>query len=139
MKKDRRGNMNNLVDLRDRTPEERERIARMGADATNNIRREKKRTLELLELMLAGEITYNDANMTREQAYVLATINKGIESGKTELLELLARLRGELVQKQEVDVKTLPAVLTEEIVDDDEEPSAPKKKSAKRKTKEVTE
>lgn len=125
----------NLVSLRDRSPEELAAIGRAGGIASGIAKREKKKTLALLELMLSGEITYNDAKMTREQAYVLATINKGIESGKVELMELLARLRGELVQKQEVDVKSLPAVLTEELSDEELKELAPPRKKPGRKKK----
>lgn len=125
----------NLRPLDKMTLEERQAIGRNGGIKSGESKREKKKTLEMLELMLSGKISYQEAEMTREQAYILATINKGIENGRVELLELIARLRGELVQKQEVDVKSLPAVLTEELSDEDlkELDPAPKKRGRPKK------
>ena len=114
----------NLIPMNERTAEEKSKIARMGGIASGEARREKRKTLDMLEMLLEQKIKTEDGRMSREQAYMLSVLNRGIRYGSTDLLELLAKLRGELVQKSEVDFNgQLPVVLTD-IVEDDETPTA---------------
>ena len=114
----------NLISLAERTPEERKQFARTGGIASGEARREKRKTLDMLETLLAGKVkTKTGKTMTREQAYVLSVIRKGCKTGSVDLLELIAKLRGEMVNKTEMDVSTnIPVVLTEaDIIEDDED------------------
>lgn len=48
-------NEENLINLRDRTPEERKEIARKGAEATNKLLKERKTLKEELLLLLSQD------------------------------------------------------------------------------------
>lgn len=117
-----------LISIGDRPMEERQAIGRKGGLRAAEVKREKKRTIELVDAMLRGQIKYDGKIVTREQAYVLAAIKRGIETGKVDLLELIARLRGELVNKNEVEIGNLPVVLTEEFMGNPEKFGAKKGK-----------
>lgn len=117
-------NEENLRPMTQRTPEDVKRITTAGGKASGVARREKRKTLDMLELALSGKVkTKSGATLTREQVYILSVIRKGCKSGSVDLLELVAKLRGELVNRQEVEVSgSIPAVLTEEMVIVDTEP-----------------
>lgn len=126
----------NLIPASELTPEERAEIGRRGGIASGAARREKRRTLDMIEAWL--EAKDDTGEMTNENAYILAVIRRGIRTGDPTLLELLAKLRGELVQKSEIDLNgAIPAILTDDmIVDDDvpeEKPKKPRKRACKTK------
>jgi len=126
----------NLVPMSERTPEDQHRIAMMGGIASGAARREKRRTLDMIEAWLAATADDEDG-LSNEDAYIRAVIRRAQRTGSTDLLELLAKLRGELVQKSEIDLNgTIPAVLTDDmLIDDyDDEPEEkPKRKSRAKK------
>lgn len=126
-------NKQNLVSLADKPEDERRDFARMGGIASGESRREKRKTLDMLEMLLEQKISTEDGRISREQAYMLSVLKKGIATGRVDLLELIAKLRGEMVNKTEMDVSgNIPAVLTEEMIITDDELEEKPKKSAKR-------
>lgn len=83
----------NLINLKDRTPEERKRIAKMGNIAGLETRRNKKKMREALEEILqmkreGGELTY------QEEA-ILGLI-EGATEGKAENFKVILETLGEL-------------------------------------------
>lgn len=118
----------NLIPMNERTAEEKSKIATMGGVASGVARREKRKTLDMLEMLLEQKIKTDDGRMTREQAYMLSVLKRGIKFGNIDLLELIAKLRGELVQKSELDVNgAIPTVVMsdEMIIEDcDEAPES---------------
>ena len=110
----------NLIPMNERTAEEKSRIATMGGIASGVARREKKKTLEMLEAWLA-KANDNDCTLSNEDAYIVSVIRRAIKTGDTALMELTAKLRGELVQKSEVDINgAIPTVvLTDEFIDEE--------------------
>lgn len=124
-------NENNLIPCSERTPEERAEMGRRGGIASGEARREKRKTLDMLEMLLAEKVETEDGKkMSREELYMLKVIQRGIRSGSIDLLDFTAKLRGEMVNKTEMDVSgNIPAVLTEEMIIEDE----PEQKKAKRK------
>lgn len=117
----------NLIPMNERTPEDCHRIATMGGIASGVARREKKKTLEMLEAWLAKK-NDNDPTLSNEDAYILSAIRRAIKTGDTALMELTAKLRGELVQKSEVDINgAIPAVVMsdEMMIEDEENPENP--------------
>ena len=120
----------NLIPLDQLPEDEARKIQRNGGIASGEARREKRKTLDMLEMLLAGKIDTEDGRVSREQAYMLSVLKRGIATGNVDLLELIAKLRGEMVNKTEMDVSgNIPAVLTEEMIIEDE----PEQKKAKRK------
>jgi hypothetical protein len=120
----------NLIPASQRTPEERAEIGRLGGIASGAARREKRRTLDMIEMWL--EETDDTGETTNENAYIRAVIRRGIRTGDTKLLELLAQLRGELVQKSEIDLNgAIPAILTDDMIVDDDIPEEKPKKAGK--------
>ena len=125
-------NNENLIPCNERSPEEVAELGRRGGIASGEARREKRKTLDMLEMLLAGKIDTEDGRVSREQAYMLSVLKRGIATGNVDLLELIAKLRGEMVNKSEVEMSgNIPAVLTEEMIIEDETEEKPKK-SAKR-------
>lgn len=123
---------NNLVSLADKPEDERRELARIGGIASGEARREKRKTLDMLEMLLAEKISTEEGKVSREQAYMLSVLKKGIATGNVDLLELIAKLRGEMVNKTEMDVSgNIPAVLTEEMIIEDDEPEQKKSKRKK--------
>lgn len=125
-------NNDNLIPASERTHEDYVAMGRNGGIASGEARREKRKTLDMLEMLLAGKIDTEDGKISREQAYMLSVLKRGIATGNVDLLELIAKLRGEMVNKTEMDVSgNIPAVLTEEMIITDDEEEKPKK-TAKR-------
>ena len=94
----------NLITLRDRSPEERARIVKMGNIAGNEAKREKKRMREALAEILqmkrkGGELTY------QEEA-ILGLI-EGATEGKAENFKVILETLGELKAEES---KTTPDV-----------------------------
>jgi hypothetical protein len=120
----------NLIPANQRTPEEWSKIASAGGIASGAARREKRRTLDMIEAWL--DATDDTGETTNENAYIRAVIRRGIRTGDTKLLELLAQLRGELVQKSEIDLNgAIPAVLTDDMIVDDDIQDIPEEKPKK--------
>lgn len=116
-----------LIPLTDRTPEQVKAITTAGGVASGKARREKRKTLDLLELALSGKIKTKKGDvLTREQAYILSVIKRGCKTGNVDLLELIAKLRGELVNKQDIEVSAnIPAVLTDDLIIADSDNTPP--------------
>lgn len=79
-------NEQNLVNLKDRTPEERKEIARKGAEATNRIRAERKTLKEELLLLLQKN--------NYQEKISLSLINEA-EKGNTKAYEVIRDTIGE--------------------------------------------
>lgn len=96
----------NLVDLRDRTPEERRRIAQMGGKKSQEINQKKRTLKEYLELALALEDETGEDKYTK---IVKALINEA-EDGNVKAFETIRdsigqKPKDEIEQKQEIVVK----------------------------------
>lgn len=123
----------NLIPANQRTPEEWSKIAAAGGIASGAARREKKRTIDMIEAWLERR-SEADPTVSNEDAYIMSVIRRGIRTGDPTLLELLAKLRGEMVQKSEIDLNgAIPAVLTDDMIVDDDDIPEEKPKKAKRK------
>lgn len=121
-------NNSNLIPASERTHEDFVEIGRKGGIASGEARREKRKTLEMLEMLLEQTISTEDGKISREQAYMLSVLKKGIATGNVDLLELIAKLRGEMINKTEMDVSgSIPAVLTEEMIVEDKPKTRSKK------------
>lgn len=105
-------NEENLINLRDRTPRERQEISRKGAEATNRLRRERKTLKEELLLLLSE----NDM----QEKISLALLQKAMQ-GDTKAFEVMRDTIGEK-PKDEIDLKgsmTYEKAIRE-VVDEDE-------------------
>ena len=130
-------NDKNLIPSSERTPEERSELGRKGGIASGEARREKRKTLDLLEQILAEKITTDDGlTMSREEWYIYNVIKQSSKRGTTDLLELTAKLRGEMITKAEIDTNgNLPIVLTEAYTGEDDTPLQREKPKKVRRTK----
>ena len=91
-------NEQNLVNLKDRTPRERQEISRKGANATNKLKRERKTLREELLLLLSQGDT--------QEKVSLALIHKA-QKGDTKAFEVLRDTIGEkMAEKVEVSKTT---------------------------------
>jgi hypothetical protein len=89
-------NEENLINLRDRTPEERKEIARKGAEATNKLLKERKTLKEELLLLLSQD--------NFQERISLALLEKAT-TGDTKAFEVIRDTVGEKpVDKLEADV-----------------------------------
>ena len=89
-------NEENLINLRDRSPEERKEIARKGAEATNKLLKERKTFREELLILLSQGDT--------QKKISLAMLEKAMK-GDTKAFEVLRDTVGEKpVDKVEADV-----------------------------------
>ena len=79
-------NEQNLINLKDRTPEERKEIARKGAEATNRIKAERKTLKEELLLLLQKN--------NYQEKISLSLIDKAL-SGDTKAYEVIRDTIGE--------------------------------------------
>lgn len=122
-------NDNNLIPLNKRTPEERRNIAIAGGIASGESRRESKRMLNALNWGLQRKSRIR-SEMTVEES-VIECVTQGGENDAEiglKLIELHAKLSGEMVNKTEMDVSgNIPAVLTEEMIITDDVEEKPKK------------
>ncbi len=123
----------NLIPASELTPEERAEIGRRGGIASGAARREKRRIIDMIDAFMERP-SESDPGLTNEEAYLRAVIRRGLKYGNIDLMRLRAELRGELVQKNEIDLNgAIPAVLTDDMIVDDDFPEEKPKKSAKRK------
>ena len=124
----------NLIPANQRTPEEWSRIASAGGIASGAARREKRRIIDMIDAFMDLPSESNP-EMSNEEAYLLAVVRRGLKYGNIDLLRLRAELRGELVQKNEIDLNgAIPTVLTDVVDDDDfpeEKPKKPRKRACK--------
>ena len=89
-------NENNLINLKDRTPEERKEIARKGAEATNKLLKERKTLKEELLLLLSQD--------NFQERISLALLEKAT-TGDTKAYEVIRDTVGEKpTDKIEADV-----------------------------------
>jgi hypothetical protein len=87
-------NEENLINLRDRTPEERKEIARKGAEATNKLLKERKTLKEELLLLLSQGNT--------QEKISLSLIAQAME-GNTKAFEIIRDTVGEK-PKENIDL-----------------------------------
>ena len=99
-------NEQNLVSLKDRTPRERNEIARKGAEATNKKRRESKKFAELFENFLNRKVTneqmkeqlkefgFTDEECTNKNAIVFAQYREAFK-GSTQASIFIRDTMGE--------------------------------------------
>lgn len=120
----------NLIPASELTPEERAEIGRRGGIASGAARREKRRIIDMIDAFMERPSESNPG-ISNEEAYLLAVVRRGLKYGNIDLLRLRAELRGELVQKNEIDLNgAIPTVLTD-MVDDDDFPEEKPKKTRK--------
>ena len=123
----------NLIPASELTPEERAEIGRRGGIASGAARREKRRSIDVSDAFM-DRPSESDPGLTNEEAYLRAVVRRGLKYGNIDLLRLRAELRGELVQKNEIDLNgAIPAVLTDDMIVDDDDIPQEKPKKAKRK------
>lgn len=94
----------NLITLRDRSPEEKDRIIKMGNKAGLEKRREKKRMREALEEIL--QMKREGATLTYQEEAILGLI-EGATEGKAENFKVILETLGELKTEES---KTTPDV-----------------------------
>lgn len=82
----------NLIPLNERTPEERRRIAQMGAKASN----ESKRHRRLMRDVLEDKLDIKDAEGLTNQERVILGLIKGAIDGKAENFKAILETLGEL-------------------------------------------
>ena len=82
----------NLIPLNERTPEERRRIAQMGAKASN----ESKRHRRLMRDVLEDKLDLKDAEGLTNQERVILGLIKGAIDGKAENFKAILETLGEL-------------------------------------------
>lgn len=125
----------NLIPASELTPEERAENGRRGGIASGAARREKRRVIDMIDAFMERP-SESDPTLTNEEAYLLAVVRRGLKYGNIDLLRLRAELRGELVQKNEVELNgVIPTVLTDVVSDDDDIPEEKPKKPRKRACK----
>lgn len=83
-------NEQNLINLKDRTPEERKEIARKGAEATNAIKAKRKTLKEELELLLE-KIEDGQTNQER----ISISLFREAMKGNTKAFEIIRDTVGE--------------------------------------------
>ena len=98
-------NEENLINLKDRTPEERKEIARKGAEATNKLLRERKTLKQELLLLLSQN------NM--QEKISLALLEKAT-TGDTKAYEVIRDTIGEK-PKEEIEVTDMTNKKFDEI------------------------
>jgi hypothetical protein len=126
--------LDNLIPACDLTPEERREIGRRGGIASGAARREKRRIIDMIDAFMERPSESNPG-MSNEEAYLLAIVRRGLKYGNIDLMRLRAELRGELVQKNEIDLNgAIPTVLTD-VVDFDDIPEEKPKKRGRRACK----
>lgn len=98
-------NEENLINLKDRTPEERKEIARKGAEATNKLLRERKTLKQELLILLSQN------NM--QEKISLALLEKAT-TGDTKAYEVIRDTIGEK-PKEEIEVTDMTNKKFDEI------------------------
>lgn len=86
----------NLIPLNERTPEERRRIAQMGAKASNESKRHRKLMRDILE----DKLDLMDAEGLTNQERVTLGLIKGAIDGRAENYKVILETLGELKQEQ---------------------------------------
>ena len=94
-------NSQNLISLAERSEEERKKIARMGAQASIEVRRENKAMKKMLEACLEMK---NNKGLTYRQLATMGLINgaiKGNANNYKTILEVLGELKPEEEKKND--------------------------------------
>ena len=120
-------NEENLVNLKDRTPRERQEISRKGAEATNRIRRQRKTMKEQAELLLSlavknpklrktmSELGIEETEQNNQMAMIIAVMNKAISKGDIQAFNSLQATIGEKPIEKVEHSGSIPVVLSEDI------------------------
>lgn len=88
----------NLIPLNERSPEERSRIAKMGAKASN----ESKKRRKLMRDILEDKLDLMDAEGLTNQERVTLGLIKGAIDGRAENYKMILETLGELKQEENV-------------------------------------
>lgn len=81
-------------------------IQRKGGICSGIAKRRRKSILELIETAMDTEIvTKENGLITAEQAYALNLVKRCVRTGDIKLAELIAKLRGEFIDKKELTGK----------------------------------
>lgn len=97
-------NEQNLVDLRDRTPEERSEIGRKGAEASNKVQRERKTLKAELLLLLEQGDTQEKISLSLIQQALQGNV-KAFETIRDTIGEKpVEKVENEVVSKIRVDL-----------------------------------
>ena len=88
----------NLIPLNERSPEERSRIAKMGAKASN----ESKKRRKLMRDILEDKLDLMDAEGLTNQERVTLGLIKGAIDGRAENYKVILETLGELKQEENV-------------------------------------
>ncbi len=114
-------NEENLINLRDRTPEERKEIARKGAEATNELKKKKKTMKEQAELLLSlgvtnkklkekmNELGIEEEDQTNQMAMIISMLNvtlKGNKGSVSAFNTLQATIGEKPIEKVEISKST---------------------------------
>lgn len=101
-------NNENLINLKERSKEERRRIAKMGAKASIKKRKEIKTLKE--ELLLLLDSTDDDGNTKRRKISI--SLIKEAEKGNTKAFELIQNITdGKPTYQVNVETKQIPLII----------------------------
>ncbi len=97
---------------------------RKGGRKSQAVQREKRTVLEMLENMLARQVTDKKTGerMSLADMYIANVISASAKRGDSRLLEMWCRLRGEFVEKREISGEI--AVAKAPVIDFGDEPEA---------------
>lgn len=133
-------NAQNIIPNCERTPQERQEIARRGGIASGEARRERKRLRELAEIIANETISTtmpdgSKRSTTFSEALIIGQYREAMK-GKTEAAKFIATIMGDFVEKKEETVKA--QVKTEDsdfdlLTDDEKDEIVRKIQDAKHK------
>lgn len=108
-KEKKSNNAQNIIPNSERTPQERQEIARSGGIASGEARRERKRLRELAEIIANETISTtmpdgSKRSTTFSEALIIGQYREAMK-GKTEAAKFLATLLGDFVEKKEETLK----------------------------------
>lgn len=108
-KEKKSNNAQNIIPNCERTPQERQEIARRGGIASGEARRERKRLRELAEIIANETISTtmpdgSKRSTTFSEALIIGQYREAMK-GKTEAAKFIATIMGDFVEKKEETVK----------------------------------
>ena len=114
-------NDQNLVPMNQRTKKEQREITKKGGIRSGEIRRERKKMKELLEITL--EQKYKKENITYQEKIIISLLNKAIK-GDVKAIKLILSIIGELpLKNNSIDNNQLidKVIIVNDLPKDDEE------------------
>lgn len=106
-------NDQNLIPNSERTPKQRQEIARKAGIASGAARREKKTLADTLRVVL--EERANDAGLTRREAIVAKVVKRLYDEGDIRDLKILADVLGE--SEQTINLKGVAPIVAKDAED----------------------